>query len=262
MPKTRWELTAREQVEHLARAEQLRAMGVDVEIPKLQSPVPDVDFEIGYAPDFHNIIFNSSPSRVVLVTGARIVPRRSGVYIDENIRVSLPWKGPEFDLWYTDGCKPHPYRVVPGLTLDPEDVLNHRLEEGMRLQRGKALTGLLLAVAYEAQLPKEYRHGTRISLRVALIDSLGNELAAEGTVHVVRHMEVKKRANHRKGNLFENRPILSGYSETVADQSRRAYLRSIAGPPVSSRCEPSSRNREPHIWKPAGSARTTSSTPL
>lgn len=221
MPRTRWELTARAQLEHIARVEQLHDMGVDVKMPKLQCSDPDVDFEIGHGPNFCNIVFNSSPSRIVLVTGARIVPRRSGIYLDDNIRVRLPWEGTEFELWYTDGVRPRPYRVVPGLTLDWENVLNHQLEEGIRLQRGKVLTGTLLLVAYEAQLPKEYRQGELINVRVALIDSLGTELAAEGTVHVDRRREVTQQPQPRKENLFEDRRISAAPEQTRAPHPSR-----------------------------------------
>jgi hypothetical protein len=234
MPRTRWQLNPREQVEHRARAEQLRDLGIDLEVPKMLPPVPDVDFEIGYAPDFHNVIFNYSPSRIMLVTGVRIVGRHS-VYLDENIRVSLPWDGPEFELWYTNGYK-HLYRIVPGLTLELGKLINQQLEEGIRLQRGKVLSGLLLAVAYEAQLPKEFSHGTPIRLRVGLIDSLGDELAAEGTVHVDRRLEITQQPRRSsKGNLFEAGLISAG-AESVENRSRRAYLRSIAGYP--DRAEP------------------------
>ena len=218
MPRTRWELPPHAQLEHMARLRQLAAMGVDVEMPEDSASTPEVEFEIGYAPSFHNIIFNASPSRIVLLTGARIVSRCSGIYFDENIEVTLPWNGPQFQLWYSDGVHEFPYRIVPGLRLDWNQVLNHQLEQGIRMQKRKVLTGMLLFVAYEAQLPVEYRHGTPIGIRVALIDSLGVEFPADGTVLVNRRLEPEKvvqRQGPRRSSLFDGPVHPSG-----ADNSR------------------------------------------
>ncbi len=121
-------------------------------------------------------------------------------------------------------------RLSLGLTLDLGELINAQLEEGIKLKRGKVLSGLLLAVAYEAQLPKELRHGAPICLRVGLIDSLGNEHAAEGRVHVDRRLEITQQPRPSKGDLF-GAGLISAAAESVGDQSRRAYLRSIADYP-------------------------------
>ena len=198
MSRTRWVLSAREQIEHLARAEQLRAMGLDIAVPIRPSLVPVADFEIEYAPEFHNVILNI-PGRIVLATGARIVARRP-ILLEGNVDVRLPWNGPEFELLYPDANRP--YRLVSELTFDREDVLNQRLQEGIRLQRGDVLEGMLLLVAYQAQLPEEYCHGTPIGVRIALWDSLGAEIAAQGTVRVNRRMEAAPRLTPPKERLF------------------------------------------------------------
>ena len=43
MPRTRWELTPHEQVEHISGLKELRALGIDVDVPKVHSAAPDLD---------------------------------------------------------------------------------------------------------------------------------------------------------------------------------------------------------------------------
>ena len=224
MPRTRWELTPHEQVEHISGLKELRALGIDVDVPKVHSAAPDLDFEIGYGPPFYNVIFNSPHSGIVLLTGARIVARRSGICLDDNIEVSLPRGGANFQLWYTDGVREKPYRVAPELTLDWEEVLNHRLEQGIRLKQGRILEGLLLLIAFEAKLPKEYQHGERIELQIALIDSLNTEFVAEGTVLVDRRKEATQRPKPRRANPISEDSGLSAVPQqasipSLSDQS-------------------------------------------
>ena len=209
MSRIRWELTAREHVEYSLRTEQLVAIGFDVQVPQRLSPAPDVDLEIGYAPDFLNIVFDLAPWRVVLVTGIKLVARRSGIYINDDVQITLPWGGHDFELWSVGDEEDRPCRLFRELCIDRNQVLNHRLEGGIRLQRGEVITGLLVAVALRTQVPSQHAHGALVKTSITFRDSLGTPFSAAGAVHVDRRIAISKPAGiHRKGNLFE-RPILA-----------------------------------------------------
>ena len=200
MPRTRWELSRQQQKAHVVRAKRLAAMGVEIIEPKLQSNDPGVRFDIGYAPKFYNVIFNSSLSTVTLITGARIIANRARITLEEMITVTLPWEGSEFEFqpWSPDSWDADSYRVAPGLTVFSNELLPLHLDENPRLLPGKPYTGLLLAIAYGAQLPQDCEHGTPVSVGLTLYDSFDTELCAEGTVFIDRRAEIADRQDARK----------------------------------------------------------------
>ena len=207
MPRTKWTLTNNELIVHAARAAQLRAMGVEISVPPLPSPPPTVEVEIGFD---YNIIFNSSPLDVTLATSVRILPRRSGIYLADQVDVTVPFDTSTFELCYPTG-RDNKYWVLRNRSFDYAEVLNHRLESGIRLVKGKAVSGLLLLYA-QGQLPAEYRHGARINVNLTFFDSLGTEYDAQTAVRVHRQAESSCRSKvqtahaEKKSNLYEEAP--------------------------------------------------------
>jgi hypothetical protein len=183
MPRTKWKLTKHEQFEHASSVAWLRTTGIDIRVPKLASVEPLVDLQIEYA---HNFIFNSSPDHMTLVIDVRLLPRRDGIYLEDNLRVSLPWEGPLFELWYRAGRESDPYRIPPCLSYRREDVLNEQLAEGIRLTKGKVVKGTLLLIAWDEQLPEQYRHGEIIDVGLSLFDTLGREFTRKTKIQVDR----------------------------------------------------------------------------
>ena len=139
--------------------------------------------------------FFRDPNGCRLLTGARIVARRSGIYLTEDIDVRLPCDGPPFTLCDIPEEDDRPNcRLGPGLYFQREQLLNQHLGAGIRLQKGQILWGFLLMVADRTQLPREYLDNDPIAIRVWLFDSLGTEDVADGVVGIDRRIEERSEA--------------------------------------------------------------------
>jgi len=206
MPRIIWNLSKREQLEHVARAQWLHSIGVDINVPRLPSCDPAVDFEIGYD---YSLISNWY-SDIVLVTGARITRQCSGTLQVDEAAVSLPWDGPPFDLLDMPTGNAKEYQIPPGLTLPRDQVLNDQLAPGVRLQRGKTLSGLLVLVGWDAQLPAQYCHGSMIRIEISLSDCSGAELRAKGAVRIDRKLEGNLRAALPRKKMAEGAGLFAG----------------------------------------------------
>jgi len=190
MPRTKWNLTKYEQTEYASRAAWLRDMGIRIRVPKLAPVEPLVDLKVEFA---HNFIFNSSPDHMTLVVDIRLLPRRDGIYLEDNLCITLPWEGPVFELWYRKGRASEPYRITPDRTYRREEVLNEQLAAGIRLTTGKVVKGTLLLIAWDEQVPDQYRHGQIIDVGLSLFDTLGREFTTETKIQVDRAPHPKKR---------------------------------------------------------------------
>ena len=186
MPRRRWKLSAREELEYAARAQELHEMGIPIEVPA--PPQAPVDLQVACAGNF---IFNSSPLHMTLVTEVRLLATRSGIYLTDEVSVTLPWSGPVFELGYDSGRNSKPYRIAANLSYDRAQVLNERLVLGMRLQKGKFVSGLLVLLGH-GQLPAEYGDGALMNFEVTLFDSLGAEFNAQAVVRVDRKLGQKR----------------------------------------------------------------------
>ncbi len=186
MPRRHWKLSAREAIEYTARAHELREMGVPIEVP--DPPQAAVDLQVACAGNF---IFNSSPLHMTLVIEVRMLARRSDIYMCDELSVTLPWSGPVFEIGYDLGRSAEPYRISANLAYDREQVLNERLSLGMRLQKGKIVSGLLVLLG-QGQLPTGYRNGKPINVEISLFDSLGAEFKAQAVILVNRNLELSR----------------------------------------------------------------------
>ena len=198
MARKRRELTNSEQLKHAAEIEHLRDIGIDIGVNQSIATTPNLDFEIGYGPNFHNIIFKSTPWQIGLVMGARIVARRSDIYLTGDIEVQLPWHGPEFMLWEALDDDEWYFRFDPVGYFEKDQVLNLQLEAGLRLQPGKVLSGFLILVADGVQLPADYADRTPVDVQITLFDSLGTEYSAQGIVGVDRRIEADRNRMDRR----------------------------------------------------------------
>ena len=186
MPRRHWKLSAREELEYAARAHELREMGVPIEVP--DPPQAAVDLQVACGGNF---IFNSSPLNMILVIEVSMLARRSDICMCDELSVILPWSGPVFEIGYDLGRSAEPYRISANLAYDRDQVLNERLFMGMRLQKGKIVSGLLVLLG-QGQLPAAYRNGKPINVEISLFDSLGGEFKAQAVTLVNRNLELSR----------------------------------------------------------------------
>src|SRR5437667_9164678 len=145
MPRTRWALTRAQKDAYVARAKWLAAAGADIEISETALSEPSALRVSQYGPEFHNIIVNLHPGRVVVIIGVRLLAARTGITVND-CAYTLPWEGPE--LFLSNIPERSTYRLTKGLEFSRDEVLNHRVEEGLPLRRGRPVEGVLVATGF------------------------------------------------------------------------------------------------------------------
>ena len=205
MPRNRWDLPKHQCDQQRAQAERLKAAGVAIEVPSERS-TESVFIDFPYGPGFyvHNVIFDLGPGRLVIVAGVKLMARRSEICL-EDCEFSLTWDGPQFSLWGL-GDERLDYRVTRDVVFAREEVLNHRLEEGLRLKRDEPVWGLLIAQAFSSQLPPEYSHGAPLTVGLTFIDRAGEAcVTTEGEVRVDRKLgsSSRIRLSRKSSGLFD-----------------------------------------------------------
>ena len=226
MPRTKWTLTQHELIEHAARSAQLRAMGIDIEVPPPPSSVPAVDFEIG---DNYDYICNFF-SNMILIIGARFTAQASGVLQADQVAVSLPTQDRVWD--FLD--MPRGKEPLPHLALYRDQVLNDRLVSGVRLRRDESLSGVLVLVGWDAHLPAEYVHGTHLMVEIALSDLSGAELRAKSTVYVNRKFEAELGTARTQKKMAEGTGLCAGTLSLPINEEVPLFSAEDAGPPERS----------------------------
>jgi hypothetical protein len=201
MPRTRWTLTTAEKDEYLARAKWLASAGAAIEISEPASQ-PSALIISQYGPEFHNIIINLRPGRIVVIVGVRLLAARTGITVCD-CAYTLPWKGPELFLW--NAPEGSTYRLAKGLEFSQDEVLNHRIEERMPLRCGQPVEGVLIATGF-APLPEQCRHGTPVKVGLRFMDQFDNEFPLGVELRVNRRVGgMQKLARPREcGGLFES----------------------------------------------------------
>lgn len=201
MPRTRWTLTRTEKNEYVARAKWLASVGAAVEISEPALSQPSALRTSQYGPEFHNIIINLHPGRIVVIVGVRLLAVRTGITVCD-CAYTLPWKGPELFLW--NAPEGSTYRLAKGLEFSQDEVLNHRIEERMPLRRGLPVEGLVVATGF-APLPEHFRHGMPVNVGITFMDEFDNVFPLEVELHVNRRvggMQEPARASEYRG-LFK-----------------------------------------------------------
>jgi len=201
MPRTRWTLNRTEKDEYVARAKWLAAAGAAIEISETALSQPTALRISQYGPEFHNIIINLHPGRIMVIIGVRLLAARPGIMVCD-CAYTLPWEGSELFLW--NAAERSTYRLTNGLEFSRDEVLNHRVEEGMPLRRGLPVEGVLVATGF-APLPEQYGHGMPVDVAISFIDQFDNAFPFEVELRVNRRIgaaqKVARPSEHR--GLFD-----------------------------------------------------------
>ena len=163
----------------------MAAAGAAIEISETALSQPTALRISQYGPEFHNIIIN--PGRIMVIIGVRLLAARPGIMVCD-CAYTLPWEGSELFLW--NAAERSTYRLTNGLEFSRDEVLNHRVEEGMPLRRGLPVEGVLVATGF-APLPEQYGHGMPVDVAISFIDQFDNAFP----------LEVELRVNRRIGGI-------------------------------------------------------------
>ena len=82
-----------------------------------------------------------------------------------------------------------------------EGVLNLRLENSLRLFRGRVVEGTILASGLRP-LSKDHRHGQRLECTLVFYDAFGDEIAKDISLLVDRTSERKRMVRQSGGGLY------------------------------------------------------------
>ena len=171
--------TYRDAVRELLRA------GLIPSIPKELEPSPIMD--IMTAPAHENILWQLPNGRTCCAIYTRLVSLRGGVIL-KDFAISSDWVA-DFTPLSAEGRKS--YRLRHGFDFSFGEVLNHRIEGGLRFhRRGDLAEGWLLAEG--GTIPSQYPNRITAPLNVTLIDQFGDSHCARAEALVERMPPPKK----------------------------------------------------------------------
>ena len=188
MPIIKRSLTRAEMASHLARANQLRAMGVDIEMPEewQQNSCP-IGVVVGGVPA--SVVFEVPSGLVGYVVWLRLVARSRVTLID--CRLTAHW---DDAITLETFDERSPICRFSGLEYPRSEVLNARLENSLRFHyRGQMVEDMILASGLK-RIPDSYRTGMIAPLQITFIDSLEHETSVEANLYVDRTAKRKNTA--------------------------------------------------------------------
>ena len=134
--------------------------------------------------------------RIEMQSKSRLVSRRGGVILGDFI-ISSDWVA-DFAPLSTEGRKS--YRLRHGFNFSFGEVLNHRIEGGLRFhRRGDLAGGWLLAEG--GTIPSQYPNRITAPVNVTLIDQFGDSHCARAAALVERMLHPKRIPVRHPGNF-------------------------------------------------------------
>ena len=167
MPTRRLSLSRAELGRHRSAAQELCALGLDVEVER-----PD-DLDIGAGPPWENMLFNVRSGGVAYYAiWLRMVARRSRVILTDY-EMTTDWDD-QILLLNIDERKP--FCKLGSLEFEGREVLNSRLENHLRFyDQGEMVEGWLLASGLRP-IPQQYRYGQTLPCQLTFWDQFHHEI--------------------------------------------------------------------------------------
>jgi hypothetical protein len=196
MPTYKPELTSREQGKYLSIARELQAAGARVDIPdEWQENARFLRVTIAGSPE--SLITQLSPSIVLYAFRVRLLAEHGGRL--QEFEVATCWD-PGISPSYAEGRTP--YRFAPGLDFSVKEVLNDRIESGLRFRRGDVQEGWLLAMGNQP-VPQEYGPGRPAPVEVRFFDQFSQSQVASASALVQRSTRTRKSSLRPGLGLYE-----------------------------------------------------------
>jgi hypothetical protein len=205
---------------YLDRLRQLQAEGIDVEIPEEWSQ-RNRALDIIIAPPTASSICEPRTGSLIYIVLVRLVSRSGLLLGDCDINTSWDHQivlesfhdqGPVCRLGSAEFCR--------------REVLNHRIENGLRLSRGEMVEGYILGTGLQ-RVPTEYGDAA-VPLEIVFSDQLGHEFPAHGMVSVSRLVQRNNTSARRGTGLYGPAENQQSRELSVGEESRRRYLELLA----------------------------------
>jgi hypothetical protein len=228
MPIRRRGLTKTERAEDLARAEQLRASGVEIEIlEKWREQNPALDIMVGTTAA--NTVYELRTGGIGYAPHVRLVAR-SGLTITDSY-ISTRYDDQIVLASFLDG----PICRLGRTEYWQDEALNQQIENGLVLRRGDVVEGYVLATGLE-QIPIKYGKFA-VPFEIVFLDQFGNEFPANGMFSIAKQIQrdnvtVKKGtglygpdASAKQPGLSIQQEMTDRYRESLAQDKRSEQQR-------------------------------------
>jgi hypothetical protein len=194
MPTRRLSLSRAELGRHRSAAQELCALGLDVEVER-----PD-DLDIGAGPPWENMLFDVRSGGVAYyAVWLRMVARRSRVILTDY-EMTTDWDD-QILLLNIDERKP--FCKLGSLEFEGREVLNSRLENHLRFyDQGAMVEGWLLASGLRP-IPPQYRYGQTLPCQLTFWDQFHHEIGVRAYLSVLRRGTQQKVAERPRVGLFD-----------------------------------------------------------
>lgn len=182
MPVRKARLSRAEGARHLAALQELQAAGREVTIPEESLENSDA-LDIVLAPRHENILRELPNGRTCYAIFARQLSRRGGLIL-ESFEIASEWDSDLIIPLRAEEKKP--YRFARAFDFPWHEVLNHRIENGLRFHhRGDLAEGWLLAIGYRP-IPDKYRNWMAVTLDITFTDQFGDSHCARAEASLER----------------------------------------------------------------------------
>jgi hypothetical protein len=219
MPIRKSRLTRTEQIEYRSAAQQLQAQGLIAKPPEWLEGSPPLEILTSSATS--NV--SELPTGTVYFTiWVQLVARQSALIL-EDCRIMTSWD----DQIILGSDEVNSYCSPGGPVYVSGEVLNGRIENALRFRRcGDLVRGSVFFWGLRP-IPDAVRTDAIVPFQLAFVDSLGNWLATDGTLHVNRRRKSTREVQSPERGLF------SGvYVESFEERRRREYRLSLTKKPT------------------------------
>ena len=218
MPLRRRTLTQAERTEHLVRAEQLRASGVEIEIPEHWRD-RNRTLDIIVASPAESRVFESYTGGIFYAVLVRLLARFAVTLTDCDITT-------EFDDQIVMESFRDPVFTLGGQEYRQSEVLNHRIENNLRLVRGEVAEGLIVATGLH-RIPTKYDEFA-VPFKIVFSDQFGDGFPAIGMLSVSRQAQRDYTKMQRGTGLYGGDATGKPRELSVEEDARRRYLELVA----------------------------------
>jgi len=182
--------------------DELCAVGIPLNPDILQeSRAASDDFKIFQSPDIlESGVYGQVGGETFFMVGIVLFNGSDRVVRLQACRLQIPWHEPRF-RWMKNPlgkipreyCYWHPAFGPAGF--EPDEVLNHRFDRGLKLFPDDSIDGLLFGVG-ESPLPEEYIDRQRIRTRLTIFESRGNCHFLD--VNLMAHPAARPKVGHAR----------------------------------------------------------------
>jgi hypothetical protein len=202
MPVKRTQLSRQQRAIYLARAQDLRAAGLECQIPdELQEHSRSIDI---FAASPEGNMLCELPSGVTAYAIWVHLVALVGNLILDSVRIVSEWDSESIVLWRNQRGL---YCVGSAFEFTEKDVLNHRIEDGLPFRRGDIAEGWLVASGLRP-IPEGFQNRMLTKLSITFTDQFAHEHTVQAHAVLERSARFRNSASRvgKSSGLFEVDP--------------------------------------------------------